>query len=264
MNIQPPKGRWVYSWEFSKFFFIDEQDRIIDPDVANIQKPLNLRAPVVNAASVPVQNVVAPAPVQSRVAPTPAAAPAVQRNVALAPVPRPAPAQRYVAPSPPQRYVAPAPVPRLPVPARRRVTPSPSTSRNTRTVVVNRGTRSASVSSSGSSHSNASRRSTTSSRKPKTTQRYQKVWLNRDAVLRRGPSLNTRVKANLDKDTKITVDTSSIINIYYNDNLRKRIKVVEYRDYGRNRGWNTKGWVTVETEKGRLFRKCQASLERDI
>merc|ERR1712007_418535 len=167
----------------------------------------------------------------------------------------PAPVQRFVAPAPVQRYVAPAP-------ARRRATPSPSTSRNTRT--VHRGTRSASVSSSGSSRSNASRRSTTSSRKPKTNQRYQKVWLNRDAVLRRGPSLNTRVKANLDKDTKITVDTSSIINIYYNDNLRKRIKVVEYRDYGRNRGWSTKGWVTVETEKGRLYRKCQASLESDM
>lgn len=251
---QPSKGRWVYSYQFSKHFFIDEHGRIIDPDVANITKPLTLQTPVQNAAPAPVQRNVAPAPVQRNVAPAP-----VQRNVA-APVPRPvapAPVQRNVVVVPAvTRPVAPAPVQRraAPAPVQRRVAPAPTPARNNR-AYVNRGTRSASVSSSGSSRSNSSRRSNTSTRRPKATrERYQKVWLNRQAVLRRGPSLTTRVKKNLDKDTQITVDTSIIVNIYYRDNLRKRIKVIS----------PAVGYVTVETEKGRLYRKCQASLESNI
>lgn|ERR1719203_520299 len=264
INTQPTKGRWVYSYQFSKHFFIDEQGRIIDPDVAKITKPLTLQTPVQNAAPAPVQRNVGPAPVQRIVAPAPVqrnVAPVpVQRNVA-APVPRPvAPAlvqrnvvvvpavTRPVVRAPPvQRRVAPAPV-------QRRVAPAPTPARNN-LAYVNRATRSASVSSSGSSRSNSSRRSNASTRRPKAkSTRFQKVWLNRQAVLRRGPSLTTRVKKNLDKDTQITVDTSVIVNIFVRDNLRKRIKVIS----------PITGWVTVETEKGRLYRKCQASLESNI
>lgn len=264
---QPTKGRWVYSYQFSKHFFIDEQGRIIDPEVANLTKPLTLQTPVQNAVPAPVQRPVAPAPVQRPVAPAP-----VQRIVAPAPVQRivaPAPVQRHVA-APVPRPVAPAPVQRntvvsryavpapvvAPAPVQTHVAPTPSPARNNR-AYVNRRTRSASVSSSGSSRSNSSRRSNTSNRRPRakaTHERFQKVWLNRQAVLRRGPSLTTRVKKNLDKDTQITVDTSVVVNIYYRDNLRKRIKVIA----------PIVGWVTVETEKGRLYRKCQASLESNI
>jgi hypothetical protein len=267
-NTQPTKGRWVYSYQFSKHFFIDEQGRVIDPDVANLTKPL-IAQPAVQNAAAPVQRFVAPAPVQRPIAPAP-----VERPVA------PAPVQRYVAPAPVQRYVA-APVPRpvAPAPVQRNVVvtnwagpapiqrhvaapvprpvaPTPSLARTGR-AYVNRRTRSASVSSSGSSRSNSSRRSNTSARRPKakaTHERFQKVWLNRQAVLRRGPSLTTRVKKNLDKDTQITVDTSVVVNIFYRDNLRKRIKVVS----------PIVGWVTVETEKGRLYRKCRTSLESNI
>lgn len=220
-----PQGRWIYSWEFSKYFFIDEQSRIIDPEIAQFPKPWgppaanNATQTQRNVVPAPVRGTVAPAPVQKTVVPVP-------RNVALVPRQRITPAQRNVAPAP-ANYAQ-----KLAASTRR---------------PASRQTRSASVSSSGSSRSFSTKKSKTSTK----TKRYQKVYLNRVAVLRKGPSLNTRVKENLEINTEVTVDTANVINIYYNDNLRKRIKVVA----------PVEGWVTVETETGRLYRKCQASLE---
>jgi len=218
-----PQGRWIYSWGFSKYFFIDEQSRIIDPEIAQFPKPWG--PPAANNAIQTQRNV---APHRGTVAPhrgfQKTVVP-VPRNVAFVPRQRITPAQRNVAP--PANYAQ-----KLAASTRRH---------------ASRQTASASVSSSGSSRSFSTKKSKTSTR----TKRYQKVYLNRVAVLRKGPSLNTRVKENLEINTEITVDTANVVNIYYNDNLRKRIKVVA----------PVEGWVTVLTETGRLYRKCQASLE---
>ena len=251
----------------------------IAPAMPRIVAPAPIPAPVVQPqiAPAPVPSFVAPAPMPSFVAPAP-----VPNFVAPAPVPSygaPAPMPSFVAPVPVPSFVAPAPMPSYgapvpvpsfvtPAPVQRivapRTAPAPAPARTT----VHRSsatrdtghraspsTRSASVSSSGSSQSHASRSSTTSSRKRTAPrQQFQTVWLNRAAILRKGPSLNTKFKGNLEKDTSIVIDTTSIVNIYYNDNLRKRIKIICPKE----------GWVTVETEKGRLFRKCQARLESNI
>lgn len=281
MSTQSPKGRWVYSWEFKKYFFIDEQNRIIDPEVAQLQKPANLPH-VLTPTS--IQRTVAPAPnqrnvVQRNVAPAPnqrSAAPAVQRNVAPAPTRRtvsPAQVQRNAAPAPrpvPQqrRNVVPAPAVRS-VPQQRNVAPAVQkqttvipapanfaqrlaapTTRVQRTTPRSqpRCNRSASVSSSGSTRSASSRRSAST----KKTERYQKVVLRRQAVLRRGPSLNTRVVENIDQNTEVWIDSQSVLSIWYNDNLRKRVKIIDPEN------GKKKGWVTVETEKGKLYRKSTA------
>jgi len=99
-----------------------------------------------------------------------------------------------------------------------------------------RRTRSASVSSSGSSV-----RSRSNSKS--VFVRYPSYYLNRQAVVRSGPSLNTRVKENLKEGTEITTDEVHTRTIFYNGNLRKRIKIVK----------PLVGWVTVETEKGKLY-----------
>jgi hypothetical protein len=270
MSTQSPKGRWVYSWEFKKYFFIDEQNRIIDPEVAQLQKPANLpnvltpisiqrtvapAAPIQrnevqrNVAPAPNQRIVAPAPTRRTVSPA-----QIQRNVA--PAPRPVPQQRRnvaPAPVPQQRNVAPA-VQRqttvIPAPAnfaQRLAAPTTRVQRTTPRAQPRRN-RSASVSSSGSSRS---ARSTSSRRSAsaKKTERYQKVVLRRQAVLRRGPSLNTRVVENLDQNTEVWIDSQSVLSIWYNDNLRKRVKIIDPKN------GKKKGWVTVETENGKLYRK---------
>lgn len=266
MSTQQPKGRWVYSWEYSKYFIIDEQDRIIDPDVARIPIPANLgnvtapiqrkvapAAPIQrNAASARTRRTVSPAPVQRNVAPAQRPAPVQQRNVAPRPVPRTAVLATFNLSG--GRIVQQTNT-TIPVPANFAQTFAAPNTRTQR--VAPRRNRSASVSSSGSTRSVSSKRSTTS-KKNTAPQKYQKVYLNRAAVVRKCPSLNTRVIENLEEDAEIFVDTSSIMNIWYNDNLRKRIKVVEEHEF---RGWITKGWVTVETEKGRLYRKTRASFK---
>lgn len=271
MSTQSPKGRWVYSWEFKKYFFIDEQNRIIDPEVAQLQKPANLPnvlAPTSTqrtvAPAAPIQrNVVQRNVAQKNVAPAPnqrIVAPAVQRQA-------PAPTRRTVSPAQTQRNVTPAP---RPVPQQRRnvapavqrqttVVPAPAnfaqrvaapTTRVQRTAprAQTRRNRSASVSSSGSTRSArsvSSRRSTST----KKAERYQYVVLKRQAVLRRGPSLTTRVVKNLDQGTEVWIDAQSVLTICVNDNLRKRVKIIDPED------GKKKGWVTVETAKGKLYRK---------
>lgn len=125
-----------------------------------------------------------------------------------------------------------------------------SASRNT---PRSRRTRSASVSSSGSTRSNISRKSNTT-RKNKESTRYRQYYLNRKAVLRRGPSLNTRVIANLDANVEITVDESTVVTIMYNDDLRRRIKVIAPKQ----------GWVTVATERGKLYRRSRRSFQTNL
>jgi hypothetical protein len=309
---QPAKGSYTYSLNMSKWLFVDEFGRILDPEstkiplpprvvtknqnqtqTATIQKgpwiefqengptmqtqpqtvpqrprtalvpapaPVPQRPTTVNtAAPVPQRRrpaVVAPAfnpapaPVPRRprtvVAPMNTAAPAPQRPrpAVVAPAYNPAPVpqrprnrnNRPVAPAPPapkpqsndwsrvrntRRTPAPAAPVRRNAPTRTQRTPS-------------RGTRSASVSSSGSS---------VRSRSKSTFNRYPSYFLNRQAVVRSGPSLNTRVKENLDAGTEITTDEVHIRTIWYNFNQRKRIKIVK----------PIVGWVTVETEQGKLY-----------
>lgn len=271
MMSTQPKGRWVYSWEFKKYFFIDEQNRIIDPEVAQLQKPANLSNVLTPAQT---QKAVAPAPIQRNVVQRTVAPAPVQRNIAPAPARRtvsPAQIQRNVTPAPPQqRNVAPAPVQRAnPAPVQRQTTvvPAPAnfaqrlaapTTRVQRTAPqvqprrsVPRQNRSASVSSSGSARSASSKRSTSSRSSTKKTERYQIVYLNRKAVVRSAPFPNTRVIKNLDKDAEITIDTFSVRTIWYNDNMRKRIKIVDPERDDKKKV----GWITVETDSGRLYRK---------
>jgi len=121
-----------------------------------------------------------------------------------------------------------------------------------------RGTRSSSVSSSGSSVRSRSNSTQRSASKAKAFERYPSYYLKRTAVVRSGPSLNTRVIANLEAGTEITTDEVNVRTIYVNDNLRKRIKIffekTEKRD-GREVVRSKYGWITVETEQGKLYHR---------
>lgn len=263
---QPNQGRWVYSYSLSRNLFIDENNRIIDPlidpsvsklssgpampvarnaVVKNVQQPVQLSQPAPRNAQQTVQN--------SQPAP---------RNV-----------QQTIQNSQPVFHSANGGA---------NQTQMASASRNAQRPVRNsqpavrsfanslgnnvqesRRTRSASVSSSGSTRSNISRRSNTSrqsqaSKKSSSSNRNQKpsrynwYYLNRDTVVRKGADLWTAVKENLSADEKILVDEANTVTIYWKDNLRKRIRLLK----------PVKGWITVETEQGKIYRKCATSLDQ--
>jgi hypothetical protein len=244
---QPLKGNWVYSYNLSKQLFVDEHGRILDPSATKIPLPQRVVAPTVQSTTVQDQTQAA-APVQKQQQPPVQRAQRRQTQRQTVPqrprtamVPATAnivPAQRQINQNNgPRATTAPAPAPsqwtrvtktgNITVPNRNNNRPAGN--RNT-----SRATRSASVSSSGSS---------VRSRSNTTFVRYPSYYLNRKAVVRSGPSLNTRVKVNLEAGTEITTDEVHTRTIFYNGNLRKRIKIIKPEV----------GWVTVETEQGKLY-----------
>jgi len=213
---------------------VRSRQNIVNPTPAPVVRSRrNIVSPAAIPAPAPVvrsrQNIVKPAT-------NPAPAPVVRRRPrVMAPANAPVPQRPNNRPSTtvaPRRSPAPAPRPQW--------TTVTNSGKRTVTPISRRPparrTRSASVSSSGSSV-----RSRSNSKSGFV--RYPSYYLNRKAVVRSGPSLNTRVKENLDAGTEITTDEVHTRTIFYNGNLRKRIKIVK----------PLVGWVTVETEKGKLY-----------
>lgn len=91
-------------------------------------------------------------------------------------------------------------------------------------------TRSSSASSSGSSsHS---------------TKRCLKTYfLDRDAVLRKGPSMDSKKILDVYQNKRIIVDEAQIVKVKHNGVVRKRIKMIK----------PFTGWISVETAKGPMY-----------
>jgi len=293
---QPLKGQWVYSYNLSKQVYIDEHGRILDPEYTKIPlaKPVETATiqprPIQNqtqhaAPAVPKQQQPPVERVQRRQT-QPQPVPQRQRTVAPQPQPtvrQPTNSSNSVPRRPNQnRTRAPAAAP-APAPARKsqsngwvsiekpKNTHNPvfGCSNTARRAPVRNNTgsrntsvrrnRSTSVSSSGSSVRSRSNSSTKrSASKAKAFERYPSYFLKRKAVVRSGPSLNTRVIANLEAGTEITTDEVNVRTIFVKDNLRKRIKIsfekTETRD-GKETVRSKWGWITVETEQGKLYHR---------